>query len=1007
MLIAIKDKKSFNMAASNVFESDSFNRKFVDKIVEYHERLLQGDEVSVWQQIALELGNNWELDCGDLRWQDLSRHFKRSLVFKLTHRKWIPDQGLIDRLQYPYLRKVYVVSIQFYEKGNTNGRTLSSSEIEENRLFIKYSLDGRYDPEVVAAFKRRSRKGSRVYVYINVGDPVYNLSDDGKKLLLQIEHHRKERPHFNADTNEKESSPVVLDGVPVAIEDGSPGAKHFSARDLLEKESFTVNTQEYDDIIKESLEREVPPVAKKPRIDDLDAVEIWLESNEILSRSSSIAVGSEDPLHISSRSEPERIGQPINIPEGSVSDPVFIPSSDKRPGKSFISENHSLTADSVQIKQESKDKRGDISKATSNVYDIFTDSEDEEEQILSKSECSNNSQLAIEKHVGDQRSHHDESVAGSNNSPMKSCIDTEAEVSLPASAGNGQPIIATEETLIVKPEPEDKKEVIPTTIRLNPAFNPYDIFTDSEDEDDDVDISDTSRLVSNSLIDNQLSEIDYSTENNATATEAPRNNPEKESPTVSAQHHAIQSEHCESDANLTISDPSNHSDDEASENYRMVNQIQAPIVDSTSETEQQTRNLTDEAIPPRVLTTAHKVSAPAAIVYRNSAGSSGFPVLNNSLESVPLHFIAKKQYLLTAAAESAGDDSSEVDNSVVETNETDVASSNTATKSSSGDSQALLINTPHTTSKQGNITNHSMETDNYSDLRTERFQINLHFGSQSPNLQVYMNDLRSDKLKTPIEPETSEPLATNVESPFSEENHDRNRIIPVQSNPSTQSSLSSEESNKLVITWSPKSTSNSSNSTQIPAVLSPPTATSPTGQRLMSEPHDAIRSTIETRLRFQAVLRSLWPELFARSGIFCDFQHLVSVLAVNIFPLLQPSTGPGAMALHRMVSPIACGLAYGYFEPNENSQTCDRCARNGTHVRVEKNTTVRRSADEDRTKNERTCLEAEVSVDGSSTSSGENLTTSIPTIILSDDDDDEDCIVELPVRTRRNYRLHQ
>ncbi|XP_062552710.1 uncharacterized protein LOC134217892 isoform X2 [Armigeres subalbatus] len=933
MLIAIKDKKSFNMAASNVFESDSFNRKFVDKIVEYHERLLQGDEVSVWQQIALELGNNWELDCGDLRWQDLSRHFKRSLVFKLTHRKWIPDQGLIDRLQYPYLRKVYVVSIQFYEKGNTNGRTLSSSEIEENRLFIKYSLDGRYDPEVVAAFKRRSRKGSRVYVYINVGDPVYNLSDDGKKLLLQIEHHRKERPHFNADTNEKESSPVVLDGVPVAIEDGSPGAKHFSARDLLEKESFTVNTQEYDDIIKESLEREVPPVAKKPRIDDLDAVEIWLESNEILSRSSSIAVGSEDPLHISSRSEPERIGQPINIPEGSVSDPVFIPSSDKRPGKSFISENHSLTADSVQIKQESKDKRGDISKATSNVYDIFTDSEDEEEQILSKSECSNNSQLAIEKHVGDQRSHHDESVAGSNNSPMKSCIDTEAEVSLPASAGNGQPIIATEETLIVKPEPEDKKEVIPTTIRLNPAFNPYDIFTDSEDEDDDVDISDTSRLVSNSLIDNQLSEIDYSTENNATATEAPRNNPEKESPTVSAQHHAIQSEHCESDANLTISDPSNHSDDEASENYRMVNQIQAPIVDSTSETEQQTRNLTDEAIPPRVLTTAHKVSAPAAIVYRNSAGSSGFPVLNNSLESVPLHFIAKKQYLLTAAAESAGDDSSEVDNSVVETNETDVASS--------------------------------------------------------------------------IEPETSEPLATNVESPFSEENHDRNRIIPVQSNPSTQSSLSSEESNKLVITWSPKSTSNSSNSTQIPAVLSPPTATSPTGQRLMSEPHDAIRSTIETRLRFQAVLRSLWPELFARSGIFCDFQHLVSVLAVNIFPLLQPSTGPGAMALHRMVSPIACGLAYGYFEPNENSQTCDRCARNGTHVRVEKNTTVRRSADEDRTKNERTCLEAEVSVDGSSTSSGENLTTSIPTIILSDDDDDEDCIVELPVRTRRNYRLHQ
>lgn len=916
------------MTANAIFESDTFNRRLVEKIVEHYERIRQGDEVSVWQQIALELSQNWELDCDVLRWQDLSRYFKRSLVFKLTHRKWITDQEIIDRLQYPYLRKVYVMTIHFYEKRCTTVRTLTCSEIEDNKMFIKYAHDGRFDPEVVAAFKRRSRKGSRIYVNINVGDPVYNLSDDLKKLLLQMEHQRKDRTHCNADTNEKAISPMVLDGVPVAIDDRSPREKDFSARDLLEKESFTVNTQEYDEIIKESLEQELPPLAKRPRTASFGAVEIWLESNEILSKSSSIVVGQDDPLRLSARRQSERMDESIKSEECCEG------------AQSNIS--NIICNNSVWVKQEFRNATLNISNDNcsmipSNAYDIFTDSdsEHEEEYIPTESERPENSQQAIERYVpsliGGQQVDDDELVAASNKSLTINPAEPDMELSVSGTAKNDQPAIAEQETVDVKTEVEYKKFVVPSTILTKPAFDPYDIFTDSEDEEDDVDISDGSRrIISDSSIDCQQSyveqEINHSAADEDRASNnsgAPTNVPGMESTSPVAQTKPIQSESSTSEPIISIQSISAHPDDEASFNTRPIIHVQEPIAENRSQIEQETSGPNDKSIPSPNMSTIQTVTVPGAIMYHNSTGHTDFPVLNNSLVSVPLHCIAKPGFSLSVA--------------------------------------------------------------------TENSTLNEHSG-----LDANGTEEPTSTSASVIEPETSEPphIDNNVVV-ISEVTTDRNQN-PITANPSNNTSMLSDDSRKMVIAWSYESASNSTGPTQISDPLSP------TGPKFQNEHYDPIRPTIENRLRFQIVLRSLWPELFTKSASFCDFQHLVSVLAGNIFPLLQPTNGPAALALHRMVTPIACGLAYGYFEPNDDYQTCHKCGRNLSNACEEKHNSIDQRIDEDRThKND--SQRSENSSDHVS-SSGEASSVTVPTIVISDVDDS---IMDLPVRTKRKYRLHQ
>nr|XP_029726187.1 uncharacterized protein LOC109410409 isoform X2 [Aedes albopictus] len=493
------------MTSTSVFESESFNRRLVEKLVEQRDQILGGkadsDAASVWQQIALELSQDWELDCGDLRWQDLSRYFRCSLVLKLSHRKWTMDQGLIDRLQYPYLRKVYVITIQFYRKYCAKRMAENSSEIEDNKLFIKYTMDGRFDPDVVSAFKRRSRKGVRIYVNINVDDPVYNLPDDVKKLLLQMEHHRRERFHKIIPSDEaRESSPVLLDGVPVPIENRSPAAeKDFSPRDLLEKESFSVNTQEYDEIIKESLERELPPIPKRRRLGSFSpgCVEVWLETCEMQSPAKSCLVVSpqDDPLHMSTRislSEPQfRPATGVDISQACAA--VELVRS-QPPTLIMASQLEASTQDSIRIKQEpSIDASSEIPTLDAGfdplLSSVFTDSDNEEEEndsgpgkiVFDNQPAKDIVSLPTE---ADQHEPSEaEAIITSRTTQEQLGVDRSQPPTLILAS---QPETTTQELIRIKQE--HKTEDLKTTSTLQADHDPYlnSVLTDSEDTEEET-----------------------------------------------------------------------------------------------------------------------------------------------------------------------------------------------------------------------------------------------------------------------------------------------------------------------------------------------------------------------------------------------------------------------------------------------------------------------------------------------------------------------------------------
>ncbi|XP_055601887.1 uncharacterized protein LOC129750831 [Uranotaenia lowii] len=313
----------------SIFKKHNFNRRLAQKLAASIDELQQ-NEPAVWKRITLELTEDPEmqelLEGVELRWQELRHHFKRHLVLQLSRNKLLDNQQLIDRLQYPYLRKVYVVTIRFSELGSNIQQVINQKNRNPSvdKLFIKYLTNGQYDPEIVAAFKKRGKKGVRVYVNINVDDPQLGLSADEKKFLLQLgkprERHKPTEPGVWIQTASGSvptlPSSIILDGKPVQIEEVSSPTVRGSYQDLLEKESLLVNTQEYDNIIKESLEREMPPppptscsdpvlAQTHRRTSESDSSQtytdcIYLDPNEILSNTvSSTSLMSQDPLRLS------------------------------------------------------------------------------------------------------------------------------------------------------------------------------------------------------------------------------------------------------------------------------------------------------------------------------------------------------------------------------------------------------------------------------------------------------------------------------------------------------------------------------------------------------------------------------------------------------------------------------------------------------------------------------------------------------------------------------------
>nr|XP_029726186.1 uncharacterized protein LOC109410409 isoform X1 [Aedes albopictus] len=1079
------------MTSTSVFESESFNRRLVEKLVEQRDQILGGkadsDAASVWQQIALELSQDWELDCGDLRWQDLSRYFRCSLVLKLSHRKWTMDQGLIDRLQYPYLRKVYVITIQFYRKYCAKRMAENSSEIEDNKLFIKYTMDGRFDPDVVSAFKRRSRKGVRIYVNINVDDPVYNLPDDVKKLLLQMEHHRRERFHKIIPSDEaRESSPVLLDGVPVPIENRSPAAeKDFSPRDLLEKESFSVNTQEYDEIIKESLERELPPIPKRRRLGSFSpgCVEVWLETCEMQSPAKSCLVVSpqDDPLHMSTRislSEPQfRPATGVDISQACAA--VELVRS-QPPTLIMASQLEASTQDSIRIKQEpSIDASSEIPTLDAGfdplLSSVFTDSDNEEEEndsgpgkiVFDNQPAKDIVSLPTE---ADQHEPSEaEAIITSRTTQEQLGVDRSQPPTLILAS---QPETTTQELIRIKQE--HKTEDLKTTSTLQADHDPYlnSVLTDSEDTEEETAPSSSngisgknvnyaimvdnrrsppSKDKSNSLRDEQSepnrSEVEIvsshppmtlilSSSNgtpNATVKQESEIKVLDETPPADAVHDPYlngiftdsdddddddeEEENAPSFKSVISNQPSNEvstsenrscPNSEETSNPKPNKCVQdqselveverqfAPLVIASQEETQESvpRNTSEVTLDPHI-----------SSICRNSDDEDEEETNKNSSLTV--------ENLNTTSVENHGSSSSTNLSSQIENLNLDPASSLCLESDTTVPSDPNCSNTTPATQNSSNspTTTTTPRCCSVVDRRLGMPALNnslepvpLHciVRQRIPPVTVAaeLSSGASQPRNSEVDSNETEAVAQPMIQPSSEEELVRH---PTHNQPLQDSqnlgdpighSYQSTDSNRLVIAWSPSSSSSSSGMTQVSKAEAPPTATSPTGPQFREEQYDSIQPAIESRLRLQAVLRSLWPELFARGGSFCDFLHLLSILALNIFPRLQPTTDRGAIELLRMVSPIACRLAYGNIEPiaDKQARVCPATRKEG--VRED------RGAGGDGAESERCGLEVLDETQGNSKSSSIDET---PMIVLSDDDEQEN----LPVRTKREYRVHK
>uniref|UniRef100_A0A1Q3FB02 Putative mucin 68d n=1 Tax=Culex tarsalis TaxID=7177 RepID=A0A1Q3FB02_CULTA len=388
--------------ANPQFSSD-FDKALVAKLSKHFVEF-QRNEESALQMICIELSNeqNVALPC----WKHLRTYFKRSLVLKLS--QYTKDHELVDRLQYPYLRKVYSVVIKFVDKGPSEN---PKENFVENALFIRSVIDGIYDPAVVAAYKRRGNKRTRVYVYINVSDPRYKLSADQRELLLQIERNnnkrRKNKPGHQLEAgtwhDAGSGAAVVLDGVPVTIETvASPTqpSSNGSARRLLDEESLDINTQEYDRIIKDSLEPEIPSPPKRRRFtitsdvgsEDSDNVTsseceedfIFIDPSDILTAYSGRVDVSRDPLQMTRSQQmlsPQVPSQSVPAADGEkdsvTSQPLFTPASGESAKTSTVPEKTVGAVDEVQ----DLDNPTDLTEVPYNCKFILVDSDGSDSEL--------------------------------------------------------------------------------------------------------------------------------------------------------------------------------------------------------------------------------------------------------------------------------------------------------------------------------------------------------------------------------------------------------------------------------------------------------------------------------------------------------------------------------------------------------------------------------------------------------------------------------------------------
>ncbi|XP_058122852.1 putative uncharacterized protein DDB_G0282133 [Anopheles coustani] len=209
-------------------------------------------------------------------WKEIRNHFKRHIIFHLNN--YTGDLETINRLQYPYLQKLNKVQIHFTDNGP---KPPNATSVMHNKLFIKYIMDGRYDSDVQEAFKRCSSEAKKI-ININVKDPAYALTESVQQYLLKVkkpagticrecaeklpESAEGEAPNELATVSQStnvsplQPSPVMLDGIPIEIENCSaPISNTFTPNDLLENESLNVNTQQFKEILLQlSQTRNVP-----------------------------------------------------------------------------------------------------------------------------------------------------------------------------------------------------------------------------------------------------------------------------------------------------------------------------------------------------------------------------------------------------------------------------------------------------------------------------------------------------------------------------------------------------------------------------------------------------------------------------------------------------------------------------------------------------------------------------------------------------------------------------
>ncbi|EAL41778.3 AGAP007495-PA [Anopheles gambiae str. PEST] len=197
-------------------------------------------------------------------WRTVRMHYKQRIVSHL--KEYTDDQRMIDRLQYPFLDRVYKLRVQY----QVSALVLQDPAIiARNKLIIKYEIDPRFDADVVKVFKRYHT--SSMQICINVQDPAYELSERWQKFLLKPtkSRHRlkltmcgdlwfskfpaymnrtvRKAPVAVTQQSSQEScssSVILLDNVPVRIEECTSPAPPapFSPRQLLSFESLDCDT---------------------------------------------------------------------------------------------------------------------------------------------------------------------------------------------------------------------------------------------------------------------------------------------------------------------------------------------------------------------------------------------------------------------------------------------------------------------------------------------------------------------------------------------------------------------------------------------------------------------------------------------------------------------------------------------------------------------------------------------------------------------------------------------